>query len=404
MGVLDSLRAVARFRTFERDADVRRMQRAANIADLRLIAKKRLPGGVFDYIDGAAEDEVTYRRNESSFHQWEFVPSVLVDVSSLDTTTTLLGKPLAFPLVCAPTGFTRIVEPAGELSVARSAARHDIPYSLSTLSTRSIEEVAGVNEGRKWFQVYVWKDRGLVRDLIDRAAAAGYEALCITVDLAVAGRRERDVRRGLTLPPNLGLDTIIEGLRKPSWTWRFLRADPITFANVTGAMERDGSTAESLSDYIADQFDPSLSWSDLEWFRSIWSGPIVVKGIQSIPDARRAVDHGVEAIALSNHGGRQLDGAPAAIDLVAPVADAVGDSIEIICDGGIRRGSDIVKALAQGATAGMVGRPYLYGLGAGGEKGVDRVLEFFEDGLRRTMALCGVTSINNITPDLLRKR
>ena len=380
------------------------MQRAANIADLRLIAEKRLPGGVFDYVEGGAEDEVTYRRNESAFHWWEFVPSVLVDVSVIDTSTTLLGTPLPFPLVCAPTGFTRIVEPPGELSVARAAARHDIPYSLSTLSTRSIEEVAAVSDGRKWFQVYVWKDRGLVKDLIDRAAAAGYEALCVTVDLAVMGRRERDVRRGLTLPPKLGLDTIIEGVRKSSWTWRFLRADPISFANVSGVMDRDGSTAESLSEYVSEQFDPALSWSDIEWFRSVWDGPIVVKGIQSVADARRAVESGVEAIALSNHGGRQLDGAPTALDLVSPVADEVGDSVELICDGGVRRGSDILKAVALGARATMIGRPYLYGLAAGGEKGVDWVLDFFEDGLRRTMALCGVTSLEQVTSDLLKRR
>jgi len=404
MGVFDSLRAVASFRSFERDADLRRLQRVANVADLRLIAQKRLPAGVFDYIDGAAEDEVTYRRNESAFHQWEFVPSVLRDVSTLDTTTTLLGKPLPLPLVLAPTGFTRIAEPAGELSVARAASRHDVPYTLSTLSTRSIEEVAAVNDGRKWFQVYVWRDRGLVKDLIDRAAAAGYEALCITVDLAVTGRRERDVRRGMTLPPKLGLDTLIEGVRKPSWTWRFLRADPIKFANVAGAVERDGSESESIGEYIDGQFDQSLSWDDLAWFRSIWDGPIVVKGIQSVDDSRRAVEHGVDAIALSNHGGRQLDGAPTAIDLVAPVVDAVGGEIEIICDGGIRRGSDILKAVALGANAAMMGRPYLYGLAAGGEKGVDWVLDFFESGLKRTMALCGVTSLDEVTSDLLKRR
>ena len=404
MSFLESLRAVARFRSFERDPDLRRMQRAANISDLRAIAQKRLPGGVFDYIDGAAEDEVTYRRNESAFNRWEFVPSVLRDVSEIDTTTTLLGRPLPFPLVCAPTGFTRIVEPPGELSVARAAMRKDIPYSLSTLSTRSIEEVAAVSDGRKWFQVYVWKDRGLVKELVDRAAEAGYEALCITVDLAVTGRRERDVRRGLTLPPKLGLDTLIEGARKPSWTWRFLRADPITFANVTNVIDRDGSTAESLAEYVAEQFDPSLSWSDLAWFRSIWNGPIVIKGIQSVADARRAVEHGVEAIALSNHGGRQLDGAPTALDLVAPVVDEVGEAVEIICDGGVRRGSDILKAVALGARAAMIGRPYLYGLAAGGEKGVDWVLDFFEDGLRRSMALCGVTSMAEVGRDLVKRR
>ena len=220
MSILSSLRAVAQFRSIERDADLRRIQRAANIADLRLIARKRLPGGVFDYVDGAAEDEITYRRNETAFHQWEFVPSVLRDVGSIDTSTTLLGTRLPYPLICAPTGFTRIVEPEGELSVARAAEAHHIPYTLSTVSTRSIEEVAAVSAGRKWFQVYVWKDRGLVKDLVDRASSAGYEALCITVDLAVAGRRERDVRRGMTMPPKLGVDMLLDGIRKPSWTWR----------------------------------------------------------------------------------------------------------------------------------------------------------------------------------------
>jgi len=376
----------------------------ANIADFRLIAKKRLPGGVFDYVDGAAEDEVIYRRNESAFHQWEFMPSMLRDVGSIDTSTTLLGTPLPYPLICAPTGFTRIVEPGGELSVARAAEAHHIPYPLSSVATRSIEEVAAASSGRKWFQVYVWKDRGLVKDLVDRAASAGYEALCITVNLAVAGRRERDVRRGMTMPPKLGIDTLLDGLRKSAWTWRFLRADPISFANVAGTAERDGSTALSLSEFIGEQFDPSLSWSDPARFRSMWNGPIVVKGIQSVDDARRALDHGVDAIALSNHEGRQLDGAPTAIDLVAPVADAVGGSIEIICDGGIRRGLGILKTVALGATAGMIGRPYLYGLGAAGEQDVDWVLNFFEDGLKRTMALCGVTSIRDVTPELLHKR
>ncbi len=402
--MLDTLRSVVRFRSFERDPDLRRLQSVANVSDLRAIAKRRLPGGVFDYVDGAAEDEVTYRRNASDFERWEFVPSVLRDVSQIDTSSTLLGTPLPFPLVLAPTGFTRIVEPPGELSVARAAARRGIPYSLSTLGTRSIEEVAQAADGRHWFQVYVWKDRGLVKDLIGRAADAGYEALCITVDLAVTGRRERDVRRGMTLPPKLGVGTILEGIVRPGWTWRFLNSDPITFANVAGAMERDGSSAESLAEYVNDQFDQSLSWSDLEWFRDQWSGPIVVKGIQSVADARRAVEHGVEAIALSNHGGRQLDGAPSAIDLVAPVADAVGGEVEIICDGGVRRGSDILKAVALGATATMAGRPYLYALGAAGEKGVDWVLDFFEDGLRRTMALAGVTSLKDVDRSLLNRR
>jgi L-lactate dehydrogenase (cytochrome) len=277
------------------------------------------------------------------------------------------------------------------------------------MATRSIEEVAAASgDGRRWFQVYVWRDRALVRDMIERAAATGYEALVITVDTANLGRRERDVRRGFTLPPRLGLDTIIDGIVHPGWTWRFVRSEPILFANVATSKvagnEYDGSRPIRLAEKVSSQFDPALSWNDLEWFRSIWSEAIVLKGIQTVDDARIAVDHGVEAIALSNHGGRQLDSAPAILELVAPVADAVGGSVEIICDGGVRRGSDIVKALALGADACMVGRAYLYGLGAAGELGVDCVLEWLLDELRRTMALIGVTTIDEITAEHVRPR
>ena len=260
MGMIRTMRSVIRFRSFERDPDLRRMQVAANVADLRLIAHRRLPRGVFDYVDGGAEDEVTYQRNERDFHNWEFSPSVLRDVSNIDPSSVLLGRKIPFPLVLAPTGFTRIVDPPGELSVARAAAGRKIPYALSTLGTRSIEEVAEAGAGgRNWFQVYVWKDRGLVRNMIERADAAGYEALCITVDLAVPGRRERDVRNGMTLPPKVGLNMMVEGVRKPGWTWRFLNAEPITFANVVGFGEADGTTAVELADLVHDQFDPSLS-------------------------------------------------------------------------------------------------------------------------------------------------
>ena len=405
MGMIRTIGSVVRFRSFERDPDLRRMQAAANIGDLRAIAHRRLPKGVFDYVDGAAEDEVTYRRNEQDFHNWEFSPSVLRDVSNIDTSSDILGRQAPLPLILAPTGFTRIVDPPGELSVAQAAAARSIPYALSTLGTRSIEEVAEAGAGgRNWFQVYVWKDRGLVRNMIERADAAGYEALCITVDLAVPGRRERDVRNGMTLPPKLGLGMMLEGLLKPSWTWRFLRADPITFANVVGLADADGTTAVALSTLINDQFDPTLSWDDIDWFRALWKGPIIIKGIQSVADARRAVDHGVQGIVVSNHGGRQLEGAPTPIELIEPIAQEVGDEVEIICDGGVRRGADIIKAIALGADCVMVGRPYLYGLGSGGQKGVEWVLDFLEEGMRRSMALTGVRYVSEITRDLVRRR
>lgn len=404
MGMIETLRSVVRFRKLELDATTRRLSKAADVKDLRRLAHKRLPGGVFDYIDGAAEDELSLGRNSAAFQRVEFSPDVLNDVGEVDTSSTLLGRPVAFPLVLAPTGFTRIADPEGELAVARAAQRAGLPYTLSTLSTRSIEEVAEVSNGDLWFQVYVWRDRGLVADMLQRADAAGYTTIVITVDTAVLGRRERDVRRGFSLPPKIGLDTIIDGALHPGWTWDFIRAEPIKFANVVGSTAGDGSDPVSLSEYINSQFDPSLSWDDIDWFRAQWDGDIVIKGIQSVRDAQRAADAGVEAIALSNHGGRQLDGAPAPLELVAPVADAVGGRLEIICDGGVRRGSDIVKAVSLGATACMAGRAYLYGLGAGGEAGVDFVLEQFRLGVERTMALCGRSTVKELGDDIVRWR
>src|SRR5436190_10989728 len=401
MSMFASLRSVVRFGGIETDLVERRLAGAASVADLRRIARRRLPGGVFDYIDGAAEDERTLAANQAAFAATTFRPRVLRGITEVETSSTLLGRPLAYPLVLAPTGFTRIADPEGELAVARAAERAGLPYALSTLSTRSIEEVRAVSAGRLWFQVYAWRDRGLVKEMIDRAAGAHFEAIVFTVDAPVLGRRERDVRRGFSLPPSLGPGTIIDGARHPAWTWKFVRSEPIRFANVVGRDVGDGASPVNLSDYINTQFDPALAWPDVEWLRSVWDGPIVLKGIQRVEDAVLAADAGVEAIALSNHGGRQLDGAPATFSLVAPVADAVGGRIDVICDGGVRRGSDIVKALAAGATACMAGRAYLYALGAAGERGVDRVLSWFRDDMRRTMTLLGAPSVDALDRSLL---
>jgi L-lactate dehydrogenase (cytochrome) len=409
MKVVDTLRSVMHFRRLELDPVARRLATAASVADLRRIAKRRLPHGVFDYIDGGAEDERTLRNNSDAFARIEFRPRVLRSVATIDTTTTLLGRPVPFPLVLAPTGFTRIADPQGELAVARAAARADVPYTLSTLATRSIEEVAGVSDGRKWFQVYAWRDRGLVEEMVDRCRASGYEALVMTVDTAVLGRRERDVRRGFVMPPKLGIGTLLDGAVHPGWTWAFARAEPIVFANVATAGRPDpaagpagdGRDPVTLATYVNAQFDPNLSWDDVDWFRSIWDGPIIVKGIQCVADAVLAAERGVDAVALSNHGGRQLDSAPAPVELVAPVVDAVGDRTEVICDGGVRRGSDIVKAVALGAKACMAGRAYLYGLGAAGERGVDHVLAMLHADVRRTMALLGAPTIADLHRDLV---
>lgn len=400
MGMLQTFRSVVRFEEVTLDPVERRLRRMACVEDYRRVAKRRLPHGVFDYIDGGSEDERTLANNVDAFSRVGFHPRVMRDVSALDTSTTILGRPASMPLILSPTGFTRIAHSQGELAVARAAARAGIPWSLSTMGTRSIEDVAAVSDGDKWFQIYTWRDRGLVEEMVRRAAAAGYTTVWLTVDTAMLGRRERDVRRGMTLPPKIGPRTIVDGALHPAWTLDFLTNEPITFANVTGR-EDDGSSAVSLAEHVKRQFDQALSWDDLEWLRSFWDGPIVLKGVQTVADAKQAVALGVEGIGLSNHGGRQLDDAPAPIELVEPVRQEIGDAATIICDGGVRRGGDIVKALALGADAASIGRPYLYALAAAGERGVDHLLGFLREGLELTMALTGCRTIAEIDRDLV---
>ena len=403
MEMVETARSVMQFREWEADGDKRRLARCADVSDLRRLAKRRMPAGCFDYIDGAAEDELSLRDSMDAFRRWQFKPRVLRDVSQIDTSAEFLGQSLPLPLLIAPTGFDRIAHSQGELAVARAADRAGIPYSLSTMGTRSIEEVAQVCAGRKFFQVYVWKDKALLADLLVRAHAAGYEGIMITVDTTVLGRRERDVRRGFSLPPKLGHETIINGLLHPAWLKDFLSAEPIRFANVTGASVGDGDSAVALAEYTAAQFDPSLSWDDIEWFRERFAGKVMIKGVMTGEDAKIAADMGLDAVICSNHGGRQLDESPAPLDCVPLVREAVGDSCAVVCDGGIRRGSDIVKALALGADAAMIGRAYFYALGAAGEAGVDWVLNFLADGVVRTLRLLGVNSISEVGAEQLQR-
>jgi L-lactate dehydrogenase (cytochrome) len=383
---------------FVLDATERRLKRAASIADLRRIARRRTPRAVFDYTDGAADGELSLNRARAAFARVEFQPSVLHDVSQVDTGRTILGERSALPFAFAPTGFTRMMHTEGEASVASVAGEVGIPYTLSTMGTTTIEDVATAAPGtRKWFQLYLWRDRAHGKDLVQRAAAAGYDTIMLTVDTPVGGYRRRDVRNGLTIPPSLSLRTFLDGALHPNWWINFLTTDPLTFASLE-------STDGTVSELINRVFDPALTMADVEWLRGTWSGKLVIKGIQSVDDARRVVDAGADAVLLSNHGGRQLDRAPVPIELVAPTVDAVGDRAEVFVDTGITHGADVVAAVAMGATAALIGRAYLYGLMAGGRAGVAKAVEILTGEIVRTMQLIGVTSVDELRPSHVRLR
>jgi len=376
----------------------RKLARAASIGDLRLLARRRAPRAVFDYTDGAAGDELSLRRSREGYAHLEFVPRVLQDVSAVDPSTTILGKPSALPLVFAPTGFTRMMHTEGEPAVARAAERAGIPYALSTMGTTSIERLAAeAPGGRRWFQLYLWRDREAGRDFVVRAAESGYEALVLTVDTPVPGPRLRDVRNGLTIPPSVTRRTVVEGARHPAWWIDLLTTEPLEFASMS---HFDGTIAELVST----MFDPSATMADLEWLRSAWDGPLVVKGIQTPADARAVVDRGADAVIVSNHGGRQLDRAPTPLEVLPEVVDAVGDRAEVYVDGGIMSGADVVAAVAYGARAALVGRAYLYGLMAAGERGVDRAAQILRSEVTTTMALLGVRAVADLRRDHVRRR
>lgn len=376
----------------------RRLAAASSISDLRRLALRRAPRAVFDYVDGAAGDEEALARQRAAFARVELRPEVLQDVATVETSVSVLGRPAALPLVCAPTGFTRMMHTAGESAVARVAGRAGIPYALSTMGTTSIEELAAVAPAtRRWFQLYLWRDRGASRDFVERAAAAGYEALVLTVDSPVAGRRRRDVRNGLTLPPSLGWRTVLEGSLHPAWWFDLLTTAPLEFASLH---RFDGTVAE----LAARMFDPAVTVDDLAWLRETWSGPLVVKGVQTAEDARRVVSVGADAIVVSNHGGRQLDRAPVPLEELGSVCEAVGGQAEVYADGGVLNGSDVVALLAAGARSVLVGRAYLFGLMAAGEAGAERAVEILAEELRTTLALLGVGRVGDLRPEHVRLR
>ena len=386
------LAPLMKFKKPEFDARKRRLDAALTIADLRAIAKRRTPKAAFDYTEGAAEAEISLARARQAFEDIQFNPSILRDVSTVDTSREVLGAPVALPFGIAPTGFTRMMQTEGERAGAAAAGAAGIPFSLSTMGTASIEDVKAANpNGRNWFQLYMWKDRERSMALVERAAAAGFDTLLVTVDVPVAGQRLRDTRNGMTIPPTLTPKTIVNAIPRPAWWINFLTTEPLAFAS----LDRWSGTVAALLDSM---FDPTVTFEDLAWIKEQWPGKLVVKGVQNLDDAKKLAALGVDGITLSNHGGRQLDRAPIPFHLLPDVVREVGRDTEVHLDTGIMSGADIVAAIALGARFTMIGRAYLYGLMAGGREGVDRTIEILAGQIVRTMRLLGVASLDELNP------
>ena len=386
------LAPLMRFKKPTLNAKKRRLQEALTIYDLQAIARRRTPRAAFDYTDGAAEGELSLARARQAFEDIQFSPNILRDVSTVDTSRQVLGGRVALPFGIAPTGFTRMMQTEGEIAGASAAAAAGIPFSLSTMGTASIEDVKAANpDGRNWFQLYMWKDRDRSMALVERAAAAGFDTLLVTVDVPVAGARLRDTRNGMTIPPTLTPKTVINALPRPAWWINFLTTEPLAFAS----LDRWSGTVAQLLDTM---FDPTVTFEDLAWITEQWPGKLMVKGVQSLADAKKLASMGVDGILLSNHGGRQLDRAPIPFHLLPDVVREVGKDTEIHLDTGIMSGADIVAAIALGARFTLIGRAYLYGLMAGGREGVDRAIEILSSQLVRTMQLLGVNSLDELEP------
>ena len=367
-----------------------------NFEDFRKLAKKKLPSPIFHYIDGGADDEITLNRNTSSFNDYDLIPNVLNDVSNVDISTTILGEKIDFPLFPAATAMHRLYHHEGERASAKATEKMGTIFGTSTMGTVSIEEIAKVNKGPKLFQLYIHKDRGLTDNLLERCKKAGFTSMCLTVDTVVAGNRERDRRTGFTTPPKLTLGSLLSFALHPVWTMNNLIHEKFKLANIVHMTQKGTSIDKSVIDYINEQFDPAMNWQDAEYCVKKWNGPFALKGVMSVEDAKKAIDIGCTAIMISNHGGRQLDGSRAPFDQLEEIVDAVGDKIEVILDGGVRRGTHVLKALCLGAKACSFGKGYLFALAAGGQKGVEKILENMKTEINRDMKLMGCKKISEL--------
>ena len=367
-----------------------------NFDDYRKLAKKKLPSPIFHYIDGGADDEVTLKRNTESFNSCDLVPNVLSDVSSVDLSTTVLGQKIDFPLFLSATAMHRLYHHHGERATAKAAEKMGTMFGISTMATTSIEDIGKLTNGPKLFQIYIHKDRGLTDNLIERCKQFGFNSVCLTVDTVVAGNRERDHRTGFSTPPRLTLSSLLSFALHPGWSLNYLFSDKFKLENIIHMTDKGSSIDKSVIDYINEQFDPSMNWKDAEYCVKKWGGPFALKGVMSVDDAKKAIDIGCSAIMISNHGGRQLDGSRAPFDQLSEIVDAVGDKIEVILDGGIRRGTHVLKALALGAKACSFGKGYLFALGAAGQKGVESILQKMKAEINRDMILMGCKSVKEL--------
>ncbi len=379
------------------------LKRYLNTADFRAGAKKKLPGPIFDYLDGGSDDEISLKNNRAAFSNYQILPRVLTDVSHIDMSTSIMGQNISFPVIFSPTGMNGLFHPEADLAPARAAQNLDTLYTLSTFSTVDLESVAKVNSGPKMFQVYVTTDHTLNDDIIDRCKANNYHALCLTVDTVIPGNRERDLYNGMTMPPKLTAKSIYEFVTHPRWVFGFIKGHKFQMGNLIKAHSMKKASKQDLKEYVANLLETKLTWKHAQYMIDRWDGPFAIKGIMSVSDAKQAVKIGASAIIISNHGGRQLDNTPAPIELVKDIREAVGPDIEIILDGGIRRGTDVLQAIALGANACSVGRNYLYGLAVAGQEGVEQAMGLLRDEIQRDMILSGCKNIKDINQDILRK-